>query len=497
MDAGIQKSKRTHEGNIKLQRADIKDIRKNKKSKKAKPGRHQKEKPPEIIAADQIKMCVDHFFIKNLFNKWIKQIPDPRVQKMCTYDLKHLTWLGLLMFLLRLESRRQLLKERETECFRLNLLELAGTDEDQVAHPDTLNYLLEIIPVEEFEKLKVKMIKQLIKDKRLDFFRLNGKFRIAIDATQLFTFSEQHCEHCLKTTHSSGVVTWSHQMLEAKLVAENGFSLSICSIPIENENGSYIKQDCELNAFYRLEKKLKKTFPRTPFCLLFDSLYACQGVFDICRSRNWEYIINFKEGSIPTLFKTAIQKKEATPENTIEIKIDKNIKQTISWVHYLKYGSNYVHVIFCEERRVEKGEEVIHNWVWITSFVPSQYNIRALVNKGGRQRWKIENQGFKEQKTEDFGLEHLYGKDPNAWKNYYQLLQIAHIIDQLIRYGDLCKKLQEHSMKRKHQPILPFREYYQSTRNFIRRLAESFRTQLFSTLTYTLAGKIQIRFDSG
>ena len=242
---------------------------------------------------------------------------------------------------------------------------------------------------------------------------------------------------------------------------------------------------------------MKKTFPRTPFCLLFDSLYACQGVFDICRSRNWEYIINFKEGSIPTLFKTAIQKKEATPENTIEITIDKNIKQIISWVHYLKYGSNYVHVIFCEERRVEKGEEVIHHWVWITSFVPSQYNIRALVNKGGRQRWKIENQGFKEQKTEDFGLEHLYGKDPNAWKNYYQLLQIAHIIDQLIRYGDLCKKLQEHSMKRKHQPILPFREYYQSTRNFIRRLAESFRTQLFSKLTYILAGKIQIRFDSG
>ena len=101
------------------------------------------------------------------------------------------------MFLLRLESRRQLLKESETEIFRRNLLGLSGTDENQVAHPDTLNYLLEFVPVDELEKVKVRMIKQLIKDKRLDAFRLEGKFRIAIDGTNLFSFSKQHCEHCL------------------------------------------------------------------------------------------------------------------------------------------------------------------------------------------------------------------------------------------------------------------------------------------------------------
>ena len=497
MDAGIQKSKRTHERNIELQRADIKEIRKNKKSEKAKPGRRQKEKPPEIVDADQIKICADHFFPKDLLNKWISKISDPRMQDMCTYDLKHLTWLGLLMFLLRLESRRQLLKERETECFRLNLLALSGTDEDQVAHPDTLNYLLEFVPVEELEKVKVKMIRQLIKDKRLDTFRLGGKFRIAIDGTQLFSFSEQHCEHCLKTEHSSGIVTWSHKILEAKLVAENGLALSVCSEPIENENGVYDKQDCELKAFYRLEKKLKKAFPRTPFCLLLDGLYACQDVFDICRNRNWEYIIILKKGRIPTLFDEAMLKKESSPENTMDVIIDKTTKQKLSWVYYLKYGKNYVHVLFCEERRIEKGEEVIVNWVWVSSFVPDKDNIKKLVNKGGRQRWKIENQGFKEQKKDDFGLEHLYGEDPNAWKNYYQLLQIAHMLDQLIRYGDFCKKLQEHSMKRQNKPILPFREYYQSTRNFIKRLAESFRTKFFSELAYTLIGNIQIRFDSG
>jgi hypothetical protein len=285
-------------------------------------------------------------------------------------------------------------------------------------------------------------------------------------------------------------------MLEAKLVAENGFSISICSVPIENENGVYEKQDCELKAFYRLEKKLKKDFPRTPFCLLLDGLYACKEVFDICRRRNWIYIIVFKTGSIPTLFQKALLVKESKPENTVKVIIDKTTTQKLSWVNYLKYNKNYVHIIYCEERKIKNGKVVITEWVWITNAVPCKSNIERLVNKGGRQRWKIENQGFKEQKKHGFELEHLYGHEPNAWKNYYQLIQIAHLIDQLIRYGDICRKLQAHATEQ-HADILPFRKYYNTTRNFIRRLTESFRYQQFSRLAHTLPGNIQIRFDSG
>ena len=497
MDSGIQKSKKADERNFGLQRADTEKICGRSKGKKAKPGRRQKERAPKINDIDQLKLCVDHFYPKNILNRWIGKIPDPRIQEMCTYDLEHLTWLGLLMFLLRLESRRQLCKERETECFRLNLLELSGTDEDTVAHPDTLNYLLEVIPESEFEKIKVKMVKQLIKDKRLDSFRLGGCFRIAVDATQLHSFSEQHCEHCLKTEHKSGAVTWSHKILEAKLVAENGLSLSICSVPIENKNGIYIKQDCELNAFYRLEKKLKKFFPRTPLCLLLDGLYACHEVLCICRKNSWGNIIVLKSGRIPSLFKEIMLEIENSPENTIEITVDETTKQTFSWVTYVKYRDIYVHAVYFEEQTIEDGRPVIKKWLWICSFIPDKHNVQKLVNKGGRQRWKIENQGFKEQKREDFGLEHLYGEAPNAWKNYYHLLQMAHIIDQLIRYGDICMKLQQHSMNGRDKPILPFHSYYQSTRNFIRRLAESFRRDLFSNLAYSLTGNIQVRFDTG
>lgn len=496
MDIRIQKSTRINEGNLRLQRTNPEEICSNSKSKKKKSGRRQEAKPIEIVDADQVKLCIDHFFPNNFINKCFDKIIDPRVEAMCFYDITHIAWLGILMFLLRIGSRQQLKKDRETDSFRLNLLALSCSDEEYIAHPDSLNYLLKHLSVHAFENVKVQMIKKLIKDKRLDFFRFNnGDFRIAIDATQIFSFKEQHCEHCLKTTHSSGVVTWSHKMLEAKLVAENGFSLSICSEPIENLNGEYTKQDCELNAFYRLAKRLKNIYPRTYFCLLLDGLYACQEVFNTCKKNHWDFIIVFKEKRIPTLFKKAQDEMEKSPQNTLILIKENDITQELSWVHYLNYKKHYVHVFCCNEKQRKKDSK-ISKWVWISSIVPDKNNIKKLVNKGGRQRWKIENQGFNEQKNNGFELKHLYGKHENAWKNYYQLLQIAHIIDQLIRYGDFCKKLQEHSSNQNNKSIMSFRKYYQSTKNFIKRLLESFRNQTFSNLAYELPGTIQIRFNS-
>ena len=493
----MQKTEKYDQGDIGLQRTNTPSLCENSKSKKEKPGRRQKAKPTEIIDADQIKLTISHFFPGNLLNQWIAEIHDPRVDDMCTYKCGHLIWLGILMFLFRLKSRCQLNQERLTEAFLKNLVNLSNTYEEQVASPDSMNYLLEQLDPLEIETVKVKMVKQLIKDKRLDAFRLNGEFRIAIDGTGVFSSSNQHCECCLKTTHSSGAVTWSHKMLEAKLVAENGFAMSVCSEAIENENGIYDKQDCELKAFYRMEQRLKTYFPRTPICLLLDGIYACREVFKICERNNWSYITVLKSGRIPTLFQMALKKQKLHPQNLLELKINKDIEQKLSWVYNLEHKSHALHVIFCEETKISKGKSVTTYWCWVTNIRPNAKNISELANKGGRQRWKIENQGFKEQKRHEFELEHMYSEKTHAWKSYYQLLQIAHIITQLIIYGDLCVKLQKYNSRNQDSPVLTFRKYYQSIRNFVRRLAESFRNRIFSGLAYSLAGKIQIRFDSG
>ena len=81
---------------------------------------------------------------------------------------------------------------------------------------------------------------------------------------------------------------YNHPVLEAKLVTPIGFaSLSVHTVSpmtefIENP-GENPKQDCELKAFYRLAKRLKRRFPRLPIYLLLDGLFAGGPTFSICR----------------------------------------------------------------------------------------------------------------------------------------------------------------------------------------------------------------------
>ena len=49
----------------------------------------------------------------------------------------------------------------------------------------------------------------------------------------------------------------------------------------------------------------------------------------------------------------------------------------------------------------------------------------------GRGRWKIENEGFNNQKNGIYRIEHLNSRNSNAMKNHYLLTQISDILMQL------------------------------------------------------------------
>ena len=49
----------------------------------------------------------------------------------------------------------------------------------------------------------------------------------------------------------------------------------------------------------------------------------------------------------------------------------------------------------------------------------------------GRGRWKIENEGFNNQKNGIYRIEHLNSHNSNAMKNHYLLTQISDILMQI------------------------------------------------------------------
>jgi len=421
-----------------------------------------------------LSRTVRHFFPD--FAKWISALPDPRDQSKITYASRHLAWGGLMIFLLHLGSRRQFRYERKSVGFHGNLVELAATFEETVADPDTVDAYLCKLPESALAKIPALMVQRLIRMKALDQFRLNGHFLIAVDGSGRLVFDKRHCPHCLHRTDKNGKTIYFHPVLEAKLVAANGLAISVATEFIENPAGEYDKQDCELKAFYRFEKTLKACFPRTPICLLLDAIYAGKPVFDICRDNHWKFFITFKEGSMPALYQEARSLLKLSPRNEKAAEhADK--KQMYRWIESLPYEGHDLKAVFCEEVRDSAVSPA--PFVWLTNFEVSKHNVEKLANNGGRLRWKIENEGFNVQKNGGYALEHSFSGDPNAAKNYYYLLQIAHALNQLMAKGSLLKN---------------FLKQIGSLRNLARRLSESLRNALIAPEALLKTG--QIRFNT-
>ena len=73
---------------------------------------------------------------------------------------------------------------------------------------------------------------------------------------------------------------------------------------------------------------------------------------------------------------------------------------------------------------------------YITSLTITSKNKQDIISLG-RNRWKIENKGFKEQKSDILNITHIYTKDCNGTKNIYLIIQFAHTILNLLNYGNV------------------------------------------------------------
>lgn len=125
--------------------------------------------------------------------------------------------------------------------------------------------------------------------------------------------------------------------------------------------------------------------------------------------------------------------KRLCPKNRIKITEDK-LSQSYAWVEGIPHKGAYFNVIELVEGK--NGNQT--KFVWITDLKLTKKNITKIA-KGGRLRWKIENEGFNIQKNRGFNLGHPYSQDEMAMKNYYLILQIAHILSQLVEKGNLLK----------------------------------------------------------
>ena len=360
----------------------------------------------------------------------LDKLTDTRHQSYVEYTMSTITITRLLALLCGIKSMRQSTEKFNTEEAIQNISNLLEVKLEELPHYDTINDVFETIDIEELRKIQKYMVTKLIRSKMFDKYRFKGKyFQIVIDGTGLATFKERHCNNCLKKTYNKGekdeYSIYYHYVLEAKLVVGD-MVISIDTEFVENEDENVEKQDCELKAFYRMAERIKKQYPKLPIIISGDALYACDPVIATCVNNKWQYILRLKEDRLKLLGEE-IKGLEKAEAEEIEDKI-------IKYWNDVKYGE----VEFEKQANVikyyEKKKEKITEFMWLTSFQIKESNKKELIYYG-RQRWKIENEGFNMQKNGTFDIEHVYSKDYNAMKAHYFFIQFAHTLRQLLEKG--------------------------------------------------------------
>ena len=364
----------------------------------------------------------------------LKAIDDPRDDPL--YSVTQVLCLTVLMFACRIPSRRLLDLETDDARFLDNWCVFSRAKSETVICSKQRINVLARLDHEELSALRPECLKTLIRQKQVPDLYLLGHVMMAGDGTGIFSSSEPHCDQCLTQDHQDGSRIYLHNMLEIKAVGWNGLAISVLSEPLLNPaDGKYDKQDCETKAFHRVLPKLKALFLREPIVHLLDSLY-CQGpVFRAIEKCSQKFICCFKHGSIPTLYDDALALCALNPTNRMTRRFKREghrVTQVYRWVSDLDYQGQKLDFVMCEETVDGKTT----TFAFLTNFAVTEDNVE-IIDKGGRLRWKIENEGFNEQKT-GYELEHFCDcNNFDVMLNLYYVLQIAHLLMQLLVRSDL------------------------------------------------------------
>jgi len=387
--------------------------------------KEKREKESKVYFFGEFLKVKNHFF-KNLINM-LKSVMDMRHQSYTVYGAEILLFTVLMKNICGIKSMTSMTNNfNKNECIE-NMAKVLGDEElEELPHYKTINDFLCKLDTGELDRIIHYMINQLFKKRCFEKYRLLNKYwRVAVDGTGLFSFHEKHCENCLKREHKDkdgNVIstTYHHSVLEAKLVVGD-MVFSIGTEFIENEDENVSKQDCEINAFKRLAKTLKKRYPKLPICILGDSLYPSESVFKICDDNQWKFLLRFKEGKIKSLGEEFKALKQ----------LDPNTNGNCVWVKDISYQERKVDML---ETEVGDKNGKKTSFLFITSISITKRNADEIA-LAGRSRWKIENQGFNNQKNIRHDIEHANSLNYNAMKNHYLITQIADIIRQIFEKG--------------------------------------------------------------
>jgi hypothetical protein len=261
---------------------------------------------------------------------------------------------------------------------------------------------------------------------------VEGHYLLALDGTGYFSSQQIHCASCLERHHRNGTITYAHQMLGAALIhPDRRAVIPLMPEPIVKQDGTE-KNDCERNAAKRLIVKLRQDHPHLKLIVTEDSLSSNAPHIQVLQDHNLHYILGVKEGDHASLFEHVAAAEQAGRVTYYDRDdSETGLRHRFRFVSDLPLNEAHadlrVNFLECWEW---DGDQVQH-FSWVTDLRVNKGTVYQIM-RGGRARWRIENETFNTLKNQGYHFEHNYGHGYQHLSVVFAvLMMLAFCVDQV------------------------------------------------------------------
>jgi hypothetical protein len=351
---------------------------------------------------------------------------------------------------------------------------------DRVPSDTQMRAILDPVDPEHLRPLFTDVYRRLQRGKALERFAyLDGHYLVSLDGTTYASSAKIHCPACLVKKHRGGGLTYSHQLLGATLVHPDLKEvIPLAPEPIVNQDG-HTKNDCERNATRRWLQRFRQDHPHLSVIVVEDGLSANAPHLRDLRAARVHYIIGIKPGDHAFLFGHLHAADEAGRTPTLTL-----VESATGVLHHFRFHNR----VPLNESHADELVNVLEYWElqadgtvqyfsWITDFLLTPDNVYAIM-RGGRARWKIENETFNTLKNQGYHLEHNYGHgEQNLSVVLAVLMLLAFLVDQT---QQLCCPLFQAAWKK-----------LQTKRRLWEEIRHHFRTLVFPSMAALLTALVR------
>ncbi len=365
-----------------------------------------------------------------------EEIEDHRVQELIDYPLPNFYKCAFALFYFQDKSLLEFQKQLYNKYRQHNLNTVFKVNEIPKS-----TQLRDVIDKHSYESI-IPVFKQyfslLQRAKLLDQFKFfNNSYLITLDGSDYFSSNKIGCKKCLTQKHKNGTTTFHHQILQATLVhPDKSQVIPLAPEFIKKTDGSE-KQDCEINAGKRIIEKIRKDHPRLAMTIVADSLFSKQPFIEMLAEYAYSYILTAKPKDHKSLYADVESLRKKNLLDKLEIK-KKGKTYSYEWINSVPLNNNEKCplVNFVQLTIKNKNGKTTFKNVWVTDIEITYENVEKIV-RGGRARWKIENECFNTLKNQGYHIDHNFGHgDKNLNEALFLLNLLAFFFHQIFELSD-------------------------------------------------------------